>query len=114
MLEIVEMGEICSEMAPNPRVEIVALLEGNHFRDGPNHMVDMVELREIYSDVPQPLDGNCGNLFIDRPNPRVKITSEMAHNPMVEMADMVENGGNLFKDVLNLMVGKVEVVEISS
>ena len=90
MLEIVEMWEICSEMAPNPRVEIVAVVEGNHFRDGPNHMVDMVELREIYSDVPQPLDGNCGNLFIDRPNTRVKITSEMAHNSMVEMADMVE------------------------
>ena len=77
-------------MAPNPRVEIVAVVEGNSFRDGPNHMVDMVELSEIYSDVPQPLDENCGNLFIDRPKPRVKITSEMAHNPMVEMAKMVE------------------------
>ena len=33
-------GEIFSEMAPNPRVEIVAVVEGNSFRDGPNHMVD--------------------------------------------------------------------------
>jgi len=87
---MVEMREICSEMAPDPRVEIVAVVEGIHFRDGPNHMVDMVELSEIYSDVPQPLDENCGNPFINHPNPRVKITSEMAHNPMVEMAEMME------------------------